>query len=261
MYGIDISDYQKRIDLSEPKLDFCIFKVTEGKTLEMSTIDNFRNQLVNNNKLMGFYHFARPDINNSEALMELEADFFIEILKNHNLLGKGIICIDWEPTKNATNNKLLRALILRIQSQTGLHPFLYVTPYLWSKLKSTIDETNTPIWLAQWGTNKYYKFGEYPSITEYAKLEENYYAIWQYSSNGLYPGWAGRVDLDFSPLTRAEWELYSTQIIKESIPSDVEWAVKMGLLKGFSDGTIRPYDTVTRSQLATVCKRLHDLLS
>lgn len=261
MYGIDISDYQKGIDLSVDSMDFCLFKVSEGKTMEMSMIDNYRDQLLSNNKLMGFYHFARPDINGSEVLMELEADFFIGVLNKYDLLGRGIICIDWEPKSNGTNNKLLRALILRIQSKTGLHPFLYITPYLRSKLKHTIDTTSTPIWLAQWGKNDSYVLGEYPNLSDYGKLDDREYdyAIWQYTSKGQYPGW-GRVDLDYSPLTPDEWKSYSIPTVKD-MPTDVEWAVKMGLLKGFSDGTIRPYDSVTRSQLATVCKRLYDLLS
>lgn len=258
MYGIDISSYQRGIDLSEPALDFCIFKITEGKSLVMNTIENFRDQLISNNKLMGFYHFARPDINDTETLMEKEADFFIEILNKYQLVNKGILCIDWEPPKNSTNTRLLRALILRIQSRTGLRPFLYVTPYLRSKLQLTIDDTSTPIWLAKWGQNNSHQLAEHPTLS----LDGYYnYAIWQYTSKGQYPGWDGLVDLDYSPLTPDEWKSYSIPPSSTELSPDMEWAIKIGLIKGFADGTIRPSEAVTRSQLATVCKRLYDLLS
>ena len=64
MNGIDISEYQRNINLSLVDCDFVIVKATEGKTYS----DPFFFQHIENakklGKLLGFYHFARPENNN-----------------------------------------------------------------------------------------------------------------------------------------------------------------------------------------------------
>jgi hypothetical protein len=43
--------------------------------------------------------------------------------------------------------------------------------------------------------------------------------------------------------------------------SCVEWAAKEGLMSGYSDGTFRPNDAVTRAQMAVLLKKLYDKLT
>ena len=71
LYGIDISHWQNGLDLSKIMADFIIIKATEGIKFVDSKCDHFYQQAKSLNKLLGFYHFARPQ---NDAIQE--ARFF-----------------------------------------------------------------------------------------------------------------------------------------------------------------------------------------
>ena len=74
LHGIDISNYQRGLDLSKIKTDFVIVKATEGTTLVMDTCDGFYQQAKSLGIPRGVYHFARPEYNSAEA----EAEYFLK---------------------------------------------------------------------------------------------------------------------------------------------------------------------------------------
>lgn len=75
MNGIDISDYQRGLDLFEVPCDFVICKATEGTTLVHRTCDPWIQLAIKMNKKWGFYHFL-----NTEDVIK-QADFFVSQTK------------------------------------------------------------------------------------------------------------------------------------------------------------------------------------
>ena len=56
--GIDISNYQRGLDLSKVPCDFAICKATEGTSIVHDTCDPWVQQAKELGKKWGFYHFA-----------------------------------------------------------------------------------------------------------------------------------------------------------------------------------------------------------
>ena len=89
--GIDISSWQRDINLSAVKADFIIVKATEGIGYVDKSCDMLFQKALSLGKKLGFYHFARPTANNDPIR---EADFFYENCKGY--FGKAIPILDWE---------------------------------------------------------------------------------------------------------------------------------------------------------------------
>ena len=63
--GIDISRYQAGINIDVLDVDFVIAKATEGVGYSDPNYEEYMTSALNSNKLIGLYHYARPDLNNS----------------------------------------------------------------------------------------------------------------------------------------------------------------------------------------------------
>ena len=82
MKGIDISDYQRGLDLGAIDYDFVFCKATEGTNIINNTCDPFIQKAIGMGKLWGFYHFM------GKADPIAQADFFYENCKNY--FGRGV---------------------------------------------------------------------------------------------------------------------------------------------------------------------------
>lgn len=267
MYGIDISKWQSGIDLTKAKCDFCIVKATEGVGYTDPEFINYIFQLTKLSKLMGFYHFARPDIHNSVKEMEREATYFVEVLKDHDLLNKGILVLDWE-REPFDQEIMVEAWLKKVYELTGIRPFIYGSRSKLTKWKNWSVMKQFPIWMAVWPTIKNYPSGENPGITIPSKGTINW-SIWQYSAKGRCEGYRGNVDLDFADMTKEQWEEFAG-IVKEpdtpeekpeeKISADMQWAIDTGLFVGYPDGTFRPQDPLTREQAATLFRKYNEIV-
>ena len=260
MYGIDISNWQKNIYLTEGKYDFAIIKATEGVSFVDPSFKKFAVQLTRLNKLVGCYHFARPDRHGTISDMEKEADWFISVVRNAGLLNKAILVLDWE-TEPMDREDLLNAFILRVENQTGITPFIYGSK---SKLKSWKNWwaiNHCPIWMAAWPSILRTPAGVDPGFTKPDKTVN--WSIWQYSSKGTYPNYNGNIDLDYCELTADEWKKLAgvkTEPIKapEVITEDMQWAIDNGIFSGYGNGKYGPKDPLTREQAAAILKRFKE---
>ena len=61
MQGIDISNYQRGIDLDKVPFDFMICKATEGTGIVHDTCDGFVQKAKALEKKWGFYHFLNGE--------------------------------------------------------------------------------------------------------------------------------------------------------------------------------------------------------
>lgn len=255
MYGMDISSYQSKLDLTKGSYDFAIMKATEGVGFTDKAFHNFAVQLTELDKLVGCYHFARPDLHGTVSEMEQEADWFIQKVKDEGLLNKAILVLDWE-REPMDREYLVKAWVLRVESQTGITPFIYGSRSKLNGWKNWWAMSHCPIWMAVWPTIQRHQVGANPGLTIPAKTVN--WSIWQYSSNGQYPGFSGNVDLDYCEFNKETWLKmagHKAEPIKEVISEDMEWAIENGLFNGYGNGLYGPKDPLTREQSATLLRR------
>lgn len=254
MYGIDISNHQRNIDLTAGKYDFAIIKATEGISFTDPSFKKFAVQLTKLNKLVGCYHFARPDLHGTASEMEKEADWFISVVRNAGLLNKAILVLDWE-TEPMGREDLLNAFILRVENQTGITPFIYGSKYKLNSWKNWLAISHCPIWMALWPSISRPSSGIDPSFTKPDKTVN--WTIWQYTSVGTYPNYKGNIDLDYCELTADEWKKLAG-VKTEVITKDMQWAIDNGIFTGYGNGKYCPKDPLTREQAATILKRFKE---
>lgn len=258
MYGIDISSWQKGIDLFADECEFVIMKATEGIGMVDNQLHNYVNQLHGSGKLYGFYHFARPDLNGTVEGMKNEADFFIKTISSLPMYKYAILVLDWE-TEPINKPDLIQAWLDRVEYHTNVKPFIYGSS---RKLKSAAFSSfinRYPIWMASWPyTTAIPHCRPYPPNT-LPKRDKLNWKIWQFSSNGKGFGFNGAIDCDYTEMTRKEWESFTMigapiEPVKENICPEMEWAIDAGIITGRQDGLYYPYDFMTREE---VCKVLY----
>lgn len=256
MFGIDISNYQNGIDLSLGEYDFAFIKATEGTTLTDRCFHKFAVNLIELNKLIGCYHFSRPKLNNTLEKMRAEADHFISAMEKEDLIGRAIMALDWE-TEPIARQDLLWAWLERVEKITGIKPIVYANSSHMGIITQYACMDYRGKWLAQWPTIKTIPVGQLP----YGAVMPVKYnpVIWQYSSNGSYPGLVGRIDLDYTKMTRKEWlNCAGASRSEEGVSGDFQWAIDCGIIKGYTDGSYKPNELVTRNQMATIIRRAFD---
>lgn len=260
MLGMDLSNYQKNIDLASLKdsFDFAIIKATEGRNFKDKSFDKFAIELTQLNKCIGCYHYARPDNQTTPEEMEEEAKWFLDVIDRVGMIGRAVLVLDWEQQPTYRYD-LADKWLQYVKQQTGVMPTLYASGNV---IKEAIayNIEDCYIWLALWPDNRKYELGREP-IPNFKTAEEPSYNIWQYTSNGFAPGYAGRIDLDYTSWNWRQWELAAAPAIKqENLSPAMQWCIDEGIIKGYDDGKYYPYEGVTRNQLAIVAKRLYDMI-
>ena len=198
MRGIDISTYQRGLDLGNIDFDFAIIKATEGTKLVQDTCDPWVQQCIRLGKRWGFYHFFAG----GDPIKE--AEFFVANTKNY--FGKGVAVIDYE-AYGMTGAANVKKFVERVHELTGVWCVLYMSRSVikaddWSAIAPTC-----PLWVAQYANDEIVNghqsnpwiqaggFGPWASP-----------AIHQYTSHGRLAGWSGNLDLDKAYITAEEWD-------------------------------------------------------
>lgn len=192
--GIDISHYNS--NMCNPRdlnlMDFVIMKATEGKRFKDSKMPLFMN-VLDDKRLYGFYHFARPDLGNDP---EDEALHFINYVKRY-ISNRSILALDVE--ENALNVKTLDnwcstwAQIVEIE--TGILPMIYIQASSTKKISATAA-LGCGLWVAKWGNKPTKK-----------QIEPwKFWAVWQFTNEGNFSG--VRCDLDVFNGSREQWMKY-----------------------------------------------------
>lgn len=216
MQGIDISYFQRGIDLAKVPCDFVIVKATQGTNYISSACDAQVQQAIRLKKPFGFYHY----VNGVGATAE--ADFFVDHCKGY--FGKGIPCIDWEDGEDSDSNNAawgdtgyLRRLVQRVIDRTGVRPLIYApaSAFPWDVAQALKCGT----WVAQYADNSATGYQDTP-------WNEGAYscAIRQYSSHGRLDGWGGDLDIDKAYMDAAGW----TKFVGAASDQPVGWIQKDG---------------------------------
>ena len=197
--GLDISNWQA-VGTGDQAEDFVICKATEGVGYVDPTCDAHYQRAKSQGKLLGVYHFARPDMNSAEA----EANFFVENIKGY--VGEAILVLDFEV---ATHNVAwAKAFLDRVQLATGVRPLIYmsasvVSSYDWS----SVAGADYGLWIAGYPNAYNVPNPPTPNVGDmpYSTGAWGFWAIWQYSSS------AGSLDRNIANMTREAWRAYAAK--------------------------------------------------
>lgn len=252
MYGMDLSHYQEKIDLTKGNYDFCIIKATEGIGFIDKSFDKFAKQLMKLDKLIGCYHYARPDLHDNVYGMEKEAKWFIKQVDRVGLLGKAILVLDWEK-EPMDKEYLINAWLDTIRRETGITTFIYGSRSKlknWQELQWEIMK-DFPIWMASWPSTKRFEVGKEQQL----HYPDGEWDIWQYSATGQYPEFSGNVDLDLTDMSKETWKWFAAPISKiegEVITTAMQWCIDNGIFIGDGKGHYMPKEPLTREQAAQI---------
>lgn len=203
--GIDISKWQNTsaVDLAE---DFVIIKATEGVGYVDPTCDIKYQYAKRKNKLLGVYHFARPNLNGAVA----EADYFIKNTTGYWKNRDAILVLDWE-AGNTRNVAWAKAWLDRVYAKTGVRPLIYMSAsVIRSANWSSVAKANYGLWVAGYPSRYNVKNPPVPTEGEmpYNTSPWTFAAIWQYTSS------AGTLDRDVAYMTKEAWGKYAGKVAK-----------------------------------------------
>lgn len=144
--GIDVSSHQKAMDVSTYPCDFVICKATEGTGYVNPFCDIHYQQAKSSGKLLGVYHYARPDAGNSP---EAEADYFLGNIKGY--IGEAILALDLECNGWQKYSEWSKKWLDRVYDKTGVKPLFYSPGYGFISFKNIINAGNYGVWAASDG--------------------------------------------------------------------------------------------------------------
>ncbi|MDD6685142.1 MAG: GH25 family lysozyme [Lachnospiraceae bacterium] len=189
--GIDISDYQADIDLSKVAADFVIPKATEGIGYVSPSCDRQYQQAKKLGKLLGVYHFARPEYNSAYS----EVEFFIKNIKGY--LGQCAIFLDWE-SAGMWNVSWALQWLQYFRQKTGIAPVFYTYESVLQRYDwSPVAKAGFKLWAAKYrdyGIDNNYDMtnaGSRPRLGAFS-----YMIMWQWTSVGRLNGYGGNLDCD-----------------------------------------------------------------
>lgn len=209
---IDASNWQNN-NVADYDVDGFIFKATEGRGYVDPTCDPKYQRAKARGKLLGVYHFARPDLGNSA---EAEAEYFCANTKGYWEKKEAVLALDWE-AGNLWDVAWAKRWLDKVAEITGVKPLIYmsasvVTKYDWSSVAKTYG-----LWIAGY-PNKYNVVNPptpTPADMPYKIGAWDFWAIWQYSSS------KGTLDLNIAQMDATAWGKYAgkTEVIQNPAPS------------------------------------------
>lgn len=188
--GIDISDHQSGIDISQSSADFVVVKATEGSGYIDPSFTTHTEGVLASGKRLGFYHFSWPGWNSVEE----EVKTFVNAIQPY-LKHKPFLYLDWEDSTAWWNVDWAKQFLDEVTRRTGIKPYIYMSAsvaeaYDWESVAETY-------WL--WAAG--YPSSDLDSLRTpdcpYAPFSHGWWLLaWQYSSTGRIPGYSGDVDLN-----------------------------------------------------------------
>ena len=211
MNGIDISRWQKDIQLSRVPCDFVIVKATQGTGYVSPTYKQQITSAEALGKYLGVYHYA------SSGGATAEAEHFLQTVADY--IGKAILVLDWEGEQNANFNNPSYALdfLNYVKKRTGVTPFIYMSKSVCRQYKW---DASFPLWCAQ------YKNQQPSGYQAQPWTDAKGFGVWQspkifqYSSKGQLDGYSGNLDLDIAYMDGAEWLSYAQGKVIVKEPED-----------------------------------------
>jgi len=218
MNGIDISKWQKGINLAAVPCDFVIVKATQGVNYISPEFANQITQAQSLGKLIGVYHYA----GGGGAIAE--AEHFLNVVKDY--IGKAILVLDWEGEQNPNfaNPGYAKAWLDYVKQKTDVIPFIYMSK---SVCRQYQWDASYPLWCAQYKNQQPTSYQSNPWTDAKGFGAWSECTILQYSSKGRLDGYNHNLDLDKAYINEAQWIAYAQGDIKPVDPG-----IKPTLRKG-----------------------------
>lgn len=202
MNGIDISRWQKGINLAAVPCDFVIIKATQGTGYVSPEFTKQITQAKSLNKLLGIYHYA----GGGGAIAE--AEHFINTVRPY--IGEAILVLDWEGDQNPNfgNPEYAMAWLEYVKQQTGILPFIYMSKSVCRQYKKQWNPAY-PLWCAQYKNQQLTGYQDNPWTDSKGFGPWSFCKILQYSSKGRLNGYNGNLDLNKAYMDASEWLKYA----------------------------------------------------
>ena len=199
--GIDISAWQRGINLDVVPADFVIIKATEGLDYVNGDCDRAYQQAKVAGKKLGVYHFA--DGNSSGVA---EADYFVDNIAGY--VGEAILVLDWETHAVTRGPGYAKEFLDRVQARTGIKPMIYMSGSVVNEWDwSAVVAGDYGLWVAYYSKGSC--DGYWPDAPMYPISDWAGAAMLQYTSGGYLPGWSDRLDLNVFYGDHAAWDAYA----------------------------------------------------
>lgn len=202
LYGYDLSKWQS-VGTGDSAKDFIICKATEGTGYVDPNCDKHYQRAKGQGKLLGVYHFARPDLNKGVDGAKREAEYFVNNTKGY--IGDAILVLDWEQSGTTSQTDWAKAWLEHVFTLTGVHPLIYMSASVvnannWSAISGSYG-----LWIAGYPNAYNVKNPPVPTVKNmpYKIGSWKFWAIWQYSSS------AGTLDRDIANMDGTAWRKYA----------------------------------------------------
>lgn len=210
LYGVDISNWQSDLKLKNifSKIDFVICKATEGINFVDKYCDTWIQDAIKLDLLWGFYHFARNNDPEKEAL------FFYENCKNY--FGKGIPVLDIESSSIESWGRYAQIFTDKVHALSGVYPIVYTSAAYLSRFAHTTVPKNCGLWIAGYPSNDKATFQPEKKLP-YSIKPWNIVAMWQFTSKGQVEGYDNFLDLDYAYMDSKAWKKYAICDIVDNV--------------------------------------------
>lgn len=198
--GIDISNYQRGLDLAKVPCDFAICKATEGTHIVHETCDPWIQQAIKLGKLWGFYHF----MNGEDPIAQ--AKYFVANCRNY--FGSGVPVLDYEMYGRIGTDKAKQFLDY-VYAQTGVRCIVYMSRSVCTEEDWSQIAPNHALWVAQYANTERTGYQSSPWLPDGGFGAWKSCAIHQYTSNGRLDGFNAPLDLDIAHMTREAWAKFA----------------------------------------------------
>lgn len=200
MKGIDISNYQRDINLAAIDYDFMICKATEGTSIVHSSCDPFIQKAISMGKCWGFYHF----MNGEDPVAQ--ADYFYENCKNY--FGVGIPVLDYEDYGRIGTDGAKKFLD-RVFELTGVRCIVYTSRSVTTEEDWSAIAPSHGLWVAQYANDNVTGYQDSPWLPSGGFGAWKTCALHQYTSHGRIDGYGANLDLDIAFMNADAWARYA----------------------------------------------------
>jgi GH25 family lysozyme M1 (1,4-beta-N-acetylmuramidase) len=184
--GNDIANFQGDVDYSTYKnnSNFIIFKATEGTGFKDPKFSRNQSEARNVGLALGYYHFARPDLN---ADANKEADFFLQTLGE--IKDGEVLVLDYEPNWHGDAVSWCKAWLDHVTEKTHCKPLIYLNQNQLNTINwKPISDAGYGLWVAAYTGS--------PTNNNFVTGSWKFAAMQQWTSSQKVPGINGNVDGD-----------------------------------------------------------------
>lgn len=203
LYGIDVSSNQPESICAAVNYDFAIVKATGNPqsyrwNYVNDCLDRQAGDALKRGKKLGLYWFTWGRSDATE-----EAKLFVDTVKQHGLLGKAALFIDYEAEAVECGRAWVKKGADYIKKETGCTPVIYASGGVIVAQK--LFDLGYPIWCAN-----YYK--GYQDISGYDTSGMKIYSgcekslLWQFTSCGYLEGYGGPLDMNVFYGSKEDWD-------------------------------------------------------